>query len=678
MSTCTTALVGNPNTGKTSLFNALTRSYEYVGNWTGVTVEKKVGHLHRNSGTLIDLPGIYSLQPMSRDESVAVSYLLHERPDTILNVVDASQLERNLYLTVQLLEYGLPVHIALNMNDVAQGRGIHIHTQKLSKALHAPLLPVNARRKQGIHDILQHIDHPAQDAARESGDLFQLDYGEITELAIQRMSEYLPPKDGVPSRWIALQYLEQNNTVREWVHSGLNQEMNDRLLHICDAAEQQLQQKGIALHMAQHIRAVRTTFIRGVCAEAVDSTKEKSETLTERIDAIVTNRWLGIPIFLGIMFLMFKATFEWIGTPTSDALDAFFSGPVTDSVSSILNTLGVSPFTHALIEEGIIAGVGGVLVFVPQIFILFLFISFIEDSGYMARVTIVMDRLMEAVGLNGKAFIPFVIGFGCNVPGIMAARTIEQPRERLVTTLLVPLMSCSARLSVYALFAGVFFKSHQALVVLSLYVMGIALSLLLAKLFTKRMMKEEQSIFVIELPPYRLPQWQTLFRSTWEKGKGFVRKAGTFILGGSVLIWLMTYAGPGGFGVEMDDSFLAMIGGVLAPLFAPLGFATWQAGASLITGFLAKEVVVSTMNIIYHAPDTAMLESQIAGAFTPLSAYAFCAFVLLYVPCLATVGIIKKETASWRWTWFSIGYALIIAYVVALIITGVGRLLGFS
>lgn len=678
MSTCTTALVGNPNTGKTSLFNALTRSYEYVGNWTGVTVEKKVGHLHRNSGTLIDLPGIYSLQPMSRDESVAVSYLLHERPDTILNVVDASQLERNLYLTLQLLEYGLPVHIALNMNDVAQGRGIHIDTQKLSKALHAPLLPVNARRKQGIHDILQHIDHPAQDAAKEGGDPFQLDYGEITELAIQRISEYLPPKDGVPLRWIALQYLEQNNTVREWVHSGLNQEMNDRLLRICNEAEQQLQQQGIALHMAQHIRAVRTAFIREVCAEAVDSTKEKSVTLTERIDAIVTNRWLGIPIFLGIMFLMFKATFEWIGTPTSDALDAFFSGPVTDSAASILNALGVSPFTHALIEEGIIAGVGGVLVFVPQIFILFLFISFIEDSGYMARVTIVMDRLMEAVGLNGKAFIPFVIGFGCNVPGIMAARTIEQPRERLVTTLLVPLMSCSARLSVYALFAGVFFKSHQALVVLSLYVMGIVLSLLLAKLFTKRMMKEEQSIFVIELPPYRLPQWQTLFRSTWEKGKGFVRKAGTFILGGSVLIWLMTYAGPGGFGVEMDDSFLAMIGGVLAPLFAPLGFATWQAGASLITGFLAKEVVVSTMNIIYHAPDTAMLESQIAGAFTPLSAYAFCAFVLLYVPCLATVGIIKKETASWRWTWFSIGYALLIAYVVALIITGVGRLLGFS
>ncbi|MGG0814487.1 ferrous iron transport protein B [Paenibacillus alvei] len=684
MNTCTTALVGNPNTGKTSLFNALTRSYEYVGNWTGVTVEKKVGQLHRNSGTLIDLPGIYSLQPMSRDESVAVSYLLHERPDTILNVVDASQLERNLYLTIQLLEYGLPVHIALNMNDVAQGRGIHINTQKLSKALHVPLLPVNARRKQGIDAILQHIDKiPSQQsssrAATHDGDhSFQLDYGEITELAIQRMSEWLPCQEGVPARWIALQYLEQNNTVREWVQGRLSQDINEKIKHLCEATEQQLQEQGIALHMAQHIRAVRTAFIQGVCSEAIDSTKEKAETLTERIDAIVINRWLGIPIFLGIMFLMFKATFEWIGTPTSDALDAFFSGPLTEGAASVLNAMGVSPFTHALIEEGMIAGVGGVLVFIPQIFILFLFISFIEDSGYMARVTIVMDRLMEAVGLNGKAFIPFVIGFGCNVPGIMAARTIEQPRERLVTTLLVPLMSCSARLSVYALFAGVFFKSHQALVVLSLYVMGIVLSLLLAKLFTKRMMKEEQSIFVVELPPYRMPQWQTLFRSTWEKGKGFVRKAGTFILGGSVLIWLMTYAGPGGFGVEMDDSFLAMIGGVLAPLFAPLGFATWQAGASLITGFLAKEVVVSTMNIIYHAPDTAMLESQIAGAFTPLSAYAFCAFVLLYVPCLATVGIIKKETASWRWTWFSIGYSLIIAYVVALIITGIGKLLGYS
>ncbi|WP_019421394.1 ferrous iron transport protein B [Paenibacillus sp. OSY-SE] len=678
MTTWTTALVGNPNTGKTSLFNALTRSYEYVGNWTGVTVEKKVGQLHRQSGALIDLPGIYSLHPMSRDEGVAVQYLLHETPDTLLNVVDASQLERNLYLTVQLLEYGVPTYIALNMNDVAEGRGIHIDPKKLSAALQVKVIPVNARRKHGISDIIGQLQSANSEAASPNEPLsFQLHYGDEVEAAITQISALLPEAN-VPLRWVALQYLERNETVQHWVHNRLDSAQQRKLELIGEETENQLRAHGQALHLAQHLRAVRNSFIREVLSSSVNMNERKPHTLTERIDAIVTNRWLGIPIFIGILYLMFKATFEWIGTPLSDALDAFFSGPLTVGVSSLLDSIGASSFTHALLEEGIIAGVGGVLVFVPQIFILFLFISFIEDSGYMARVTIVMDRLMEAVGLNGKAFIPFVIGFGCNVPGIMAARTIEQPRERLVTTLLVPLMSCSARLSVYALFAGVFFESHQALVVLSLYLLGIVLSLLLAKLFTKRMMKEEQSVFVVELPPYRMPQWQTLFRSTWEKGKGFVRKAGTFILGGSVLIWLLTYAGPGGFGVEMDDSFLAYIGGLLAPLFIPLGFGTWQAGAALITGFLAKEIVVSTMNIIYHAPDAALLEAQIAQAFTPLSAFTFCAFILLYVPCLATVGILRKETSSWGWTAFAIGYSFVIAYIVALLITGVGRLLGYA
>lgn len=684
MTMFTTAVVGNPNTGKTSLFNALTHSYEYVGNWTGVTVEKKIGQLHCHSGKLIDLPGVYSLQPISEDESIAISYLLYERPDTLLNVVDASQLERNLYLTIQLLEYGLPTSIALNMNDVAKKRGIYIHVQKLSKALHAPVFMVNARRKQGIAPIIQHIrcstpsySVPSTNKCAEVLS-FKLDYGGAIERAINHISEYLPSQAGVPARWIALQYMERNKVVRNWIQTELRGEVSDQIKRLSEQTEQLLQQQRIALHLAQHIRSVRTAFIRKICKEVVTWTQKTERTLTERIDSVVTNRWLGIPIFLGTMFLMFKATFEWLGTPLSDALESCISGPLTESISSFLNTIDASPFTHALLEKGILPGVGGILVFVPQIFILFLFISFIEDSGYMARITIIMDRLMEFVGLNGKSFIPFIIGFGCNVPGIMAARTIEQPGERLVTTLLVPLMSCSARLSVYALFAGTFFKEHQALVVLTLYIMGIVLSLLLAKLFTKRIIKKGGSIFVVELPPYHLPQWQTLFRSTWEKGKGFVRKAGTFFLGGSVFIWLLTYTGPSGFGIEMNHSFLAIIGGFIAPLFAPFGFATWQAGATLITGFLAKEVVISTMNIIYYAPDAARLKIQIARAFTPLSAYTFCAFVLLYIPCLATVSILKKETASWHWTLFSIGYSFVIAYIVALLITGVGRWLGYS
>lgn len=698
MSAQTTALVGNPNTGKTSLFNALTRSYEYVGNWTGVTVEKKVGRLHRQAGALIDLPGIYSLHPMSRDESVAVQFLLDERPNAIVNVVDASQLERNLMLTVQLLEYGVPVYVALNMTDVAAGRGIHIDPAKLSAALGVPVIPVNARKKQGIASILERLqpqaaeDASPQAAARGSASggsaasptepaerrsPLVLNYGDEAEQAIERIAALLPGDDAVPLRWTALQYIEQNETVRQSVQERIGTEQACRIGRIIEEAEQRLRDSGASLHLPQRLRSIRMEFIRQVIASSVHAEQRQARTMTERLDNIVTNRWLGIPIFILIMFLTFKVTFDWIGTPLSDALDAFFSGPLTEGAAAMLDAAGASSFTHALLEEGIIAGVGGVLVFVPQIFLLFLFISFIEDSGYMARVTVVMDRLMEAVGLNGKAFIPFVIGFGCNVPGIMAARTIEQPRERLVTTLLVPLMSCSARLSVYALFAGVFFQAHQAIVVLSLYLLSIVLSLLLAKLFTKRFMKEEHSIFVVELPPYRMPQWQTLFRSTWEKGKGFVRKAGTFILGGSVLIWFLTYAGPGGLGVEMDDSYLALIGGFLAPLLAPLGFGTWQGGAALLTGFLAKEIVVSTMNIIYHAPDAAMLQAQIAQAFTPLSAYTFCVFLLLYVPCLATVGILRKETASWRWTWFSIGSSLVLAYAAALVVTAVGHWLGY-
>ncbi|OAO77417.1 Ferrous iron transport protein B [Anoxybacillus flavithermus] len=377
------------------------------------------------------------------------------------------------------------------------------------------------------------------------------------------------------------------------------------------------------------------------------------------------------------MYILFQLTFDWLGAPLSDLLDAFFAGPLTDSVTAMLEAIGASEFIRALVVDGIIAGVGGVLVFVPQIFILFFFISFLEDSGYMARVALVMDRLMESVGLNGKAFIPLIIGFGCNVPGVMAARTIEQPRERLMTMLLTPLMSCSARLPVYALFVGAFFAAHQAIIVLFLYVLGVSLALILAKLFSLTILKEEASVFVVELPPYRMPQWQALWRSTWDKGKGFVKKAGTFIFGGSVAIWLLSYVGPHGINVNMDDSFLAMIGGVLAPLLAPLGFGTWQAGAALLTGFLAKEVVVSTMNIIYHVPDVESLQGLMASHFTALSAFSFMVFVLLYVPCLATVATIYKETGSRKWTMFSIGYALVLAYIVSFVIYQGGSLLGF-
>lgn len=670
------ALIGNPNTGKTSLFNSLTKSYEYVGNWSGVTVEKKVGQLRNKSGQLTDLPGIYTLRPLSRDEGVAAEFLAAERPALLVNIVDASNLERNLYLTLQLLEYGQPVIIGLNMMDVAKANGIDVNIERLADLLDAPVMPLVARTGKGSKEMLAAMGKLLASSA--AAPAFKIHYGDILEEAIQDISRELNGSltDPHPSlRWIALQYLEGNPAVS----SALPPQTDlSKLAALRTAAENRLAAAGVAAGAEDHIRAIRMQEIGKLCREVVGTTGKKPNDFTEKIDRIVTHPIWGIPLFIAFMFLTFQLTFDWIGNPLSDWLDALITGPVTQGAAWLLAAAGASGFTQALILDGIIGGVGGVLVFVPQIFIMFLIISFIEDSGYMARITVMMDKLMELVGLNGKALIPFILGFGCNVPAVMASRNIEQPKERLLTMLLIPLMSCSARLPVYALFAGILFAKYQALVVLSLYVLGIVLALVMAKLFSATLFKKEHSFFMVELPPYRMPQSITLLRSTWEKGKGFLRKAGTFILGGSVLIWLLTYLGPGGIAENMDDSFLALIGGLFAAVLAPVGFGTWQSGAALITGFMAKEVVVSTMNIIYHVPDLAGLQGQIARFFTPLQAYSFMAFVLLYTPCMATVGVLRKETASWKWTLFTIGYSLSLAYVVSLIIYRGGLWLGLA
>ncbi|MED0666518.1 ferrous iron transport protein B [Bacillus badius] len=666
------ALLGNPNTGKTSLFNNLTGSYEYVGNWSGVTVEKKVGALKNKTGQLIDLPGIYTLNPLSKDEGVVSNFFLHDSFDGIVNIVDASQLERNLVLTLQLLEFGKPIILGLNMTDVAKSRGIYVNEQKLSAALHVPVVPIVARTGQGCKLLNEQL---LSLQSKKQAPLV-LDYGVALEKGIAQLIADMPQEltEHLPPRWLALQFFEGNKNV--WEHLSVFM-ADDALTKVYEETERNVQKEENADTLSQRIYRVRRTYIQSIVEQAVDQQTAGAATLTDRIDAIVTNKVFGLPIFLLCMLLLFKLTFDWLGTPLSDLLDAFFSGPLTDGLAFVLGKAGASSFIQSLVLDGIVAGVGGVLVFMPQIFILFFFISLLEDSGYMARVALVMDKIMESVGLNGKVFIPMIIGFGCNVPGIMAARTIEQPKERLLTILLTPLMSCSARLPVYALFVGAFFVKYQTIVVFSLYLLGIAMALLLAKLFSMTILKEEQSVFVIELPPYRLPQSKALFRSTWDKGKGFIKKAGTFIFGGSVIIWLLTYAGPQGLNVDMDNSFLAAIGGWVAPLLAPLGFGTWQAGAALITGFLAKEVVVSSMNIIYHVPDVDSLQGLMATEFTPLSAFTFMVFVLLYVPCLATVGTIRKETGSAKWTYFSIVYALILAYSLSFIIYQGGKLLGF-
>lgn len=664
------ALLGNPNTGKTSLFNHLTGSYEYVGNWSGVTVEKKVGLFKNKQDHLIDLPGIYSLSPLSKDEGVVTQFFLNEHFDQILNIVDASQLERNLRLTIQLLEYEKPIVIGLNMIDVAKQRGINIDPNKLSELLGVPVTAVVARSGKNCDKLTELIAN-----VKTIGNSKLIDYGQEINHAIYELDQMIQNKSEHPTRWLAIQLFEGNQNVRDYLETLVGKQ---ELAQFKDAIERNIIEKCKVKSLENYIYIKRNEIIKQIVAAVSEKSSQSIIPLTERVDAIVTNKFLGIPIFLLLMYVMFMLTFDWLGMPLSDALDSFINGSIADGISSVLNIIGASAFIKDLILDGIVAGVGGVLVFVPQIFILFFFISLLEDSGYMARVALVMDKLMEMVGLNGKAFIPMMIGFGCNVPGIMAARTIETPKERLLTTLLTPLMSCSARLPVYALFVGAFFVKNKALIVLSLYVLGIVVALILAKVFSSILLKGETSLFVIELPPYRMPQAKALWRSTWDKGKGFVRKAGTFIFAGSVFIWLLSYAGPTGFNVNMDDSFLAMIGGILAPLFAPLGFATWQAAASLITGFLAKEAIISTMNIIYSTSDEGKLQGLLAHYYTPLSAYSFMVFILLYVPCLATVATIQKETGSKKWTLFSIGYALVIAYVLSLIIYQGGKLIGLS
>ncbi|MGB8000814.1 MAG: ferrous iron transport protein B, partial [Anaerobacillus sp.] len=586
-----TALFGNPNTGKTSLFNQITGAYEYVGNWSGVTVDKKVGQIKNSSQSLVDLPGVYSLNPLSHDERVASMALLNEEAEQILNIVNANQLERSLYLTIELLETNLPLVMVLNMVDIANKRGITINVERLGELLGVQSYSTVARKGKGCDEIVRLFkDEPLDSLA------FEIDYGPSIETAIQELLVHLGEEGNKKKRWIAVQYLMNNEIIEQAYDSS-----QSTFKEIKSRAEQAiLKEKGRSLD--EEIHQIRMAVIHNIVAQVTeDHEKQDSLSLTKGIDHIATHPVFGIPFFLLVLLVVFELTFDWLGTPISDALDAFFSGALTNWATSLLNLMDTAPFIKAVVLEGIIAGVGGVLVFVPQIFILFFFISLLEDSGYMARVAVVMDRLMEFIGLNGKAFIPLVIGFGCNVPSIMAARTIEQPKERLLTILISPFMSCSARLSVYALFVAAFFEKFEALIVLSLYVLGIVVAILVAKIFSL-FLKNEKSYFVMELPPYNLPQIGQLLRSTWDKGKGFVKKAGTFIFGGTLFLWLFSYLGPAGANVPIDDSYMAIVSGFFAPIFAPLGFASWQAVSALITGFLAKEVVVSTMNILYHVP----------------------------------------------------------------------------
>ena len=656
-------ILGNPNVGKTSLFNALTGSYEYIGNWSGVTVEKKVGKLKDNVGDLVDLPGIYDLSPISKDETVVTDYLMSTSFTGMINIIDACQLKRNLNLTIQLMELNKPMIIGLNMIDVATQRGIKINYQALMRKLKVPVFPIVARKAKGTHSLLGELNYLEPHQRRA----FKINYGTEIETAIQQICSIIKQDNMYPTerlRFIAIQYLIDNVQIYQELDAMILEQLEPIKRKLSNATEQSTRQR---------IEAVRNDYINQLLEDIVEYPEEDKQFFTSKVDRLLLNRYLGIPIFLGIMWLIFQTTFTWIGTPLSDQLDAFISGPLSEWIKSVMNTLHITSFLQDLITDGIIAGVGSVLVFVPQIVVLFFFISLLEDSGYMARIAVLMDKTMESIGLSGKSFIPMIIGFGCNVPSIMAARSIENEKERLITILVAPFMSCSARLPVYALFVGAFFSAHQSLVVLSLYILGIVVALLVSTLLNKLILKDNQSVFIVELPTYRVPSFKTLWLSTWEKAKGFVKKAGTFIFGGSVVIWTLTYIGPHGVNVPINQSFMHMIGQGFANLIAPLGFGSWQAGETLIPGFLAKEVIISSMAILYSSSESGLTQ-VIQQQFTPLSAYAFMIFILLYVPCISTVATIRKETSSWKWTLLAVVYPIATAYILTFVFYQVSQL----
>lgn len=664
------ALIGNQNCGKTTLFNQLTGANQHVGNFPGVTVDQKVGEIkeHKNC-SVVDLPGIYSLRPYTSEEIVTRDFLINEKPDAIINIVDATNIERNLYLTLQLLEMQIPMVLALNMMDEVRNNGGSIDVMGMSEKLGIPVVPISAVKAEGISELVEKVIRTAE----------KKKYPKITDFcekgpvhrcihALSHQVEDHAQNLGISPRFAATKVVENDVEIIKKLNFSQNEfEMMQHSIEEMETDHKMDRNAALA--------DMRYTFIEKVCKDTVKHPKESKEhKRSEKIDRILTNKYLAIPMFLAIMMLIFHLTFGLIGAWLSDLLSLGIE-QITDICDKGLTAYGINPVVHSLIIDGVFAGVGSVLSFLPVIVVLFFFLSILEDSGYMARIAFVMDKLLRKIGLSGRSFVPMLIGFGCTVPAVMATRTLSSDRDRKMTIMLTPFISCSAKIPVYSVFAMAFFKDHAALVMMALYVTGIVVSILVALILKGTVFSGKPVPFVMELPNYRLPSVKSVLQLMWDKAKDFLQRAFTIIFVATIIIWfLQTFDTRINVVTDSANSLLAVLGRWVAPIFTPLGFGDWRISTSLITGFTAKEAVVSTMSVLCGTSMSNL--PQTLGSFcTPLSAVSFLVFTLLYTPCVAAIAAIRREMDSALQAVGIVIMQCVIAWLVAFGVYRIGSLL---